>query len=61
MNHDWALGASPIVVWGLMIFDSLLVGLMAGLTGTALYLGYAGFARSAEESATGLQKPGIEP
>ena len=51
MNHHWALGAPPAVVWGLMIFDSLLVGLMAGLTGTAFYLGYAGFAQSAEQRA----------
>ena len=45
MNHDWALGANAVVVWALMIFDSLLVGLLAGLTGTALYLGYAAFAQ----------------
>ena len=44
MNHRWALGADPGLVWALMIFDSLLVGLLAGLTGTALYLGYAAFA-----------------
>lgn len=44
MNHRWALGADPVVVWALMIFDSLLVGVLAGLTGTALYLGYAAFA-----------------
>lgn len=44
MNHDWALGANAAVVWALMIFDSLLVGLLAGLTGTALFLGYAAFA-----------------
>jgi hypothetical protein len=31
------------VVWVIMILDSVLVGLLAGLTGTALYLGYAGF------------------
>lgn len=43
MNHEWALGADPAAVWALMIFDSLLVGLIAGLTGTALYLGYAAF------------------
>jgi len=47
-NHDWALGADPATVWALMIFDSLLVGLLAGLTGTALYLGYAAFARGEE-------------
>jgi hypothetical protein len=42
------LGADPATVWALMIFDSLLVGLLAGLTGTALYLGYAAFARGEE-------------
>ena len=44
-NHGWAFGAHPFLVWVLMIFDSLVVGLLAGLTGTALYLGYAAFAR----------------
>ena len=42
-NHDWALGGHPVLVWALMIIDSLVVGLLAGLTGTALYLGYATF------------------
>ena len=42
-NHRWAFGADPIIVWALMIIDSLVVGLLAGLTGTALYLGYAAF------------------
>jgi hypothetical protein len=44
MNHRWALGAEPALVWALMIFDSILVGLLAGLVGTALYLGYRSFA-----------------
>ena len=44
-NHRWAFGAEPVLVWTLMIFDSLVVGLLAGLTGTALYLGYAAFAQ----------------
>jgi hypothetical protein len=44
MNHRWAMGASPTVLWALMIWDSVLVGLLAGLVGTALYLGYEGFA-----------------
>jgi hypothetical protein len=48
-NHLWAFGADPVIVWVLMIFDSLLVGLLAGLTGTAFYLGYAAFARGARE------------
>ena len=47
MNHSWAMGAAPAVVWALMIFDSLLVGLLAGVTGTAFYLGYAAFAERA--------------
>ena len=41
MNHEWAFGAPPASLWALMLFDSLLVGLLAALTGTALYLGYA--------------------
>lgn len=49
-NHRWAFGADPILVWALMIFDSLVVGLLAGLTGTALYLGYAAFAPGERES-----------
>ncbi len=47
MNHQWAFGAHPVLVWTLMVFDSLLVGLLAGLTGTALYLGYAAFRAAA--------------
>ena len=42
-NHEWAFGAQPAIVWALMIFDSILVGLLGGLTGTAFYLGYAAF------------------
>ena len=49
-NHRWALGADPIIVWALMIFDSLVVGLLAGLTGTAFYLGYAAFRGPIEPS-----------
>ena len=49
MNHKGALGAAPALVWVLMIFDSLVVGLLAGLTGTALYLGYAAFADKRRE------------
>lgn len=51
MNHKWAFGAQPALVWALMIFDSLLVGLLAGLTGTALYLGYAAFRDTASPNA----------
>ena len=44
LNHRWAFGMEPALVWALMGLDSLLVGLLAGLTGTAFYLGYAAFA-----------------
>ena len=39
-NHTWALGQSDAVVWALMSFDSLLVGLMACWMGAALAAGY---------------------
>lgn len=40
-NHDWAMGQSDALVWGLMIFDSLVVGLLAMMAGTAFHHGYA--------------------
>lgn len=39
-NHDWAFGASTPMVWGLMIFDSLVIGVLALAWGTALHHGY---------------------
>jgi hypothetical protein len=51
-NHDWALGAPSAAVWVLMTFDALLVGLLAGLLGTALYLSYAAFLRHDSGDAT---------
>lgn len=45
MDHVWAMRRPLAIVWSLMLLDSLVVGLLAGLTGTALYLGYAAFAR----------------
>lgn len=41
MNHEWAMGQSSAIVWALMIFDSLVVGLLALLAGTAIHHGYA--------------------
>lgn len=38
-NHDWAYGASELVVWSLMIFDSIVVGLLATMAGTAFHHG----------------------
>lgn len=41
LNHRWAMGAADAQVWALMAFDSLVVGLMATMTGTAIHHGYA--------------------
>lgn len=38
-NHTWAFGAEPALVWALMVFDSLVVGLLATYAGTALHHG----------------------
>lgn len=43
LNHQWASGAGPALLWALMIGDSLLVGLLAALVGTGLALGYRAF------------------
>ena len=40
MNHQWAVGQSEPIVWTLMVFDSLLVGLIATGLGTAIHHGY---------------------
>ena len=45
LNHSWALGQPPALVWALMIFDSLVVGLLASLVGSAMYVAYAAFHR----------------
>lgn len=38
-NHDWAFGAPDALVWFLMIFDSIVVGLIATMAGTAFHHG----------------------
>lgn len=40
LNHRLALGRSPPVVWAMMTFDALLVGLLAALIGAALFVSY---------------------
>ena len=40
-NHKLAIGQSAIIVWGLMAFDGVFVGLFAALLGAALYVGHA--------------------
>ncbi|WP_077146708.1 hypothetical protein [Sphingopyxis sp. KK2] len=46
MNHRWALGAPGALVWALMVFDSLVVGLMASSVGAAMFIAYDRFHRS---------------
>jgi hypothetical protein len=48
MNHRWALGAPGALVWALMVFDSLVVGLMASSVGAAMFIAYDRFYRSNE-------------
>jgi hypothetical protein len=38
-NHRLALGQGAPVVWGLMAFDSVCIGLLASLAGAALFVG----------------------
>lgn len=40
LNHQWAIGAAEPVVWALMVWDSLVVGLLATMAGTALHHGW---------------------
>ncbi|MGB3377596.1 MAG: hypothetical protein WBH10_00150 [Allopontixanthobacter sediminis] len=49
-NHDWALGADSSIVWSLMIFDALVVGLLAAIAGTAFHHGYEADRLQAEPS-----------
>ncbi len=48
MNHEWAFGAHPAIVWALMIFDSLVVGGLATMVGAAMFIGYDRFTRFAK-------------
>lgn len=41
LNHEWAFLTAPAIDWLLMAFDSLVVGLLAVMTGTAIHHGYA--------------------
>lgn len=43
--HKWAIGQDRWLIWTLMTIDSLVVGLLASLTGAAFYTGYAAMAR----------------
>lgn len=39
-NHKLALGQPAAIVWALMAWDALVVGLLASLVGSALWVGY---------------------
>lgn len=39
-NHTWAFGQPATLVWALMLFDSLVVGLIASAVGAALFVAY---------------------
>lgn len=43
-NHKIALGAHPLLVWALMLWDSLVVGVLAALVGAGLAVSYHRFA-----------------
>lgn len=42
-NHHWALGAPLPVVWALMLFDTIWVGLLALMVGSGLAVGWRRF------------------
>ena len=62
-NHSAAFGQPGSVVWALMIFDSLWVGLMAALIGSAFFVGYrAGPTwRGWSDRPTRRWQPGLAP
>ena len=41
-DHRWAMGAAPTMVWVMMAWDAVVVGLIACWTGAALGAGYRG-------------------
>jgi hypothetical protein len=41
LDHRLALGQPRALVWALMLFDSLVVGMMAAISGGALYVAYS--------------------
>lgn len=45
MLHKWAIGQSRPMIWLLMTFDSLVVGLLAALVGAAMFTAYSAMAK----------------
>ncbi|MCB2088649.1 MAG: hypothetical protein R3E18_03495 [Sphingomonadaceae bacterium] len=44
-NHLWAMGLPSLPLWGMLVWDSLVVGLIATLMGTATHHAYRGKAQ----------------
>ena len=51
-NHRWAMGAPQAAVWALMVWDAVVVGLIACWTGAALGAGYRGRLDNVAEPAS---------
>lgn len=45
-NHSWAIGSPEPLIWGLMVFDSFVVSLLAVGWGTAIHHGYHPLSKS---------------
>lgn len=60
LNHEWAFGAPAWQVWALMIWDTLLVGLMACWMGSALAAGYL-FGDRGDAAKTGCDQQELQP
>ncbi len=59
-NHTWALGAPLPAVWALMLFDTVVVGLIALMVGSALAIGWRRFVGGVV-SAPSAQSPAPPP
>ncbi len=55
-DHTLAMGASSPAVWALMVWDALLVGLMASWAGTGLATGYRAFNKQAAGDRTSPER-----
>lgn len=54
-NHTWALGAPRPAVWALMLFDTIWIGLLALMVGSALAIGWRRFVSGSFAGPTNAQ------
>jgi hypothetical protein len=59
-NHIWALGAPLPAVWALMLFDTVVVGLIALMVGSALAIGWRRFVGGVATPPI-VQSPALPP